>query len=183
MKNYQKMAEDYPSDLSSSDVGENIPMQVINHRPNSIPNNQIPNDNRYHRQPVMFPPSHPSHPSHPSIDYPARLPPPPPLNYNVPPYHPQNVTQQNMIPVRIPNYAHNESEPVMVVCPCCKERVVTEVVRTPGKATYAAALLICVITPILAWIPFCTKKKCKDVRHYCPSCGMKLGKKNGQICG
>lgn len=120
MKNYQKMNEDYPSDISS-EIGEVIPMQNLNQRPVSNTQNQVYAENIYNRQPpVIFPPSH-------SIEYPPRqiapqnrLPiPPPPNGYNVP-YNPQIIAQQNTIPVRIPNYAHNESEPVMIICPCCK---------------------------------------------------------------
>lgn len=110
--------------------------------------------------------------------------PPPPVYVPMPAqHHPQILTQPNMVPVRIPNYAHNISDPITIVCPCCREMVVTSVTRSSGKATYISAMLLCAINPMVAFIPFCAKKKCKDVRHYCPNCGMMVGKKKGEMCG
>ena len=180
------MVEDYPSDVGS-EAAEIIPMQTMNNPlPLQNPSNPPPFYNEYHpsnpmHYPPLPPPSNPSYSHHYPLP-PVHLPPLAPLQY--PPPHPQIIPHQNTLhPIRIPNYAHNISDPVTIVCPCCKEMVVTEVIRSSGKATYVSALLLCAINPLIAFIPFCAKKKCKDVRHYCPNCGMKVGKKKGEFCG
>ena len=57
--------------------------------------------------------------------------------------------------------------------------VITQVVRSSGKATYISALILCAIQPLLAFVPLCSKKRCKDVKHFCPNCGMNVGEKKG----
>lgn len=86
-------------------------------------------------------------------------------------------TVPQVYPTRFPNYAHETREPTQIVCPGCRELVVTRVVTKAGKAAYTSAIAIGIIIPILFWTPFCTKSKCRDFKHYCPSCGMKVGEK------
>eukprot|EP00795_Rhopilema_esculentum_P001284 gene1284-15670_t len=65
--------------------------------------------------------------------------------------------------------------PQPAFCPSCGSKGLTTVGHTNGKATILAAVVCCMICPLLIAVPFISTP-CKDVEHSCPKCGAAVGK-------
>ena len=74
-----------------------------------------------------------------------------------------------------PGIAQFSDFPVSMVCPHCRNQVVTVVSYEPGNLTWLACFGLFFFTLCCFWIPFCIKSM-KDVVHRCPRCGFVLGK-------
>ncbi|GIY80484.1 LITAF domain-containing protein [Caerostris extrusa] len=64
--------------------------------------------------------------------------------------------------------------PVQVTCGNCCRTIVTKTRTARGFCTYLAAYIVCIVCCPCVLIPLCSKE-CKDVHHFCPSCGTMLG--------
>ncbi|XP_055378405.1 lipopolysaccharide-induced tumor necrosis factor-alpha factor homolog [Condylostylus longicornis] len=61
-----------------------------------------------------------------------------------------------------------------VICPACRETIVTIIeYETSSKTHYAAIALCCFFWPI-AYLPYCIDS-CKNANHYCPNCESYIG--------
>ncbi|KAA0183479.1 Lipopolysaccharide-induced tumor necrosis factor-alpha factor, partial [Fasciolopsis buskii] len=69
-----------------------------------------------------------------------------------------------------------QTDPIRTTCPYCLKQVITKTEYQNGIFTYLCcaglAVLGCFFGCCL--IPFCLDP-CKDVVHYCPSCGQRIG--------
>ncbi|CAB3380884.1 Hypothetical predicted protein [Cloeon dipterum] len=61
------------------------------------------------------------------------------------------------------------------VCPCCNQRITTEVLYRPNSKTHLTATLLCVACCTISWLPY-TRNDCKEPHHFCPNCSAYLGK-------
>lgn len=66
------------------------------------------------------------------------------------------------------------SEPTSMVCPSCRERIVTKVRYEAGTKTHLFALLICLVFWPCVCVPYCVDS-CNNANHYCPNCGSFIG--------
>ncbi|XP_077512302.1 lipopolysaccharide-induced tumor necrosis factor-alpha factor homolog [Amblyomma americanum] len=66
--------------------------------------------------------------------------------------------------------------PVPVICPYCRQQIVTKIVHRPGFLTWmlcgSLAALGCILGCCL--VPFCINS-CQDIVHVCPHCSRTLG--------
>lgn len=95
---------------------------------------------------------------------------------------PQQVYVQPMMMApqpAVPTYANNRDFPTVINCPNCHERVTTTVNKTPGKTTFAWAIILGMACG-LCCVPFCIDS-CMDKIHYCPRCGAETGKKHARF--
>lgn len=61
-----------------------------------------------------------------------------------------------------------------VVCPSCRQNVLTRVSHEAGLLTFCASGALCFFFFPLFWLPCCVPG-CKDAVHYCPNCGAVVG--------
>ncbi|KAJ1742796.1 hypothetical protein LPJ68_001586 [Coemansia sp. RSA 1086] len=73
------------------------------------------------------------------------------------------------------SYIHNNKKAAIVVCPQCRQQVLTQVKCRPGARTVVAAAAMFAVYWPLAVIPFVAKPLKRKV-HMCPRCGHKIGK-------
>ncbi|KAJ2817871.1 hypothetical protein IWW50_006015, partial [Coemansia erecta] len=73
------------------------------------------------------------------------------------------------------SYVHNNKKSACLVCPQCKQHVLTQVKTRAGARTVVAAAAIFAVYWPLAFIPFVAKPLKRKV-HVCPRCGHKIGK-------
>uniref|UniRef100_A0A914UNP4 LITAF domain-containing protein n=1 Tax=Plectus sambesii TaxID=2011161 RepID=A0A914UNP4_9BILA len=66
--------------------------------------------------------------------------------------------------------------PIQTTCPKCQQHVVTRLNYKAGALTWICVIVILLVFFPLAWAPLCIDS-CKDVEHYCPSCGTHIGTK------
>ncbi|GAB0100189.1 hypothetical protein DMENIID0001_161930 [Sergentomyia squamirostris] len=66
-------------------------------------------------------------------------------------------------------------DPTVVVCPSCRQQIVTRLDYETSTRTHIMAALLCafVCWPC-AWIPY-VMDSCKNGNHYCPNCGCFIG--------
>ncbi|CAO3703304.1 unnamed protein product [Rhizopus stolonifer] len=60
------------------------------------------------------------------------------------------------------------------LCERCEKYVQTRVRYRNGSLVYLVSFILLLCTVVLCWIPFYVKYF-KDVAHYCPGCGKKIG--------
>ncbi|XP_059612795.1 lipopolysaccharide-induced tumor necrosis factor-alpha factor homolog [Phlebotomus argentipes] len=66
-------------------------------------------------------------------------------------------------------------DPSMIVCPSCRQQVITKLdYETSTKTHIMAALLCAFVCWPCAWIPY-VMDSCKNANHYCPNCGAFIG--------
>ncbi|KAF8569791.1 hypothetical protein P879_01729 [Paragonimus westermani] len=77
-------------------------------------------------------------------------------------------------------------QPTTAFCSKCYRNVTTNVQFSAGFVTWISCLIIFLCGGILGccFIPFFLKR-CKDVRHFCPHCGIQLGvyQRKCNVCG
>ncbi|KAJ2850761.1 hypothetical protein IWW36_001656 [Coemansia brasiliensis] len=73
------------------------------------------------------------------------------------------------------SYVHSNKKAAIVVCPQCRQQVLTQVKCRPGARTVVAAAAMFAVYWPLAVIPFVAKPLKRKV-HMCPRCGHKIGK-------
>ncbi|KAJ1848634.1 hypothetical protein LPJ70_000929, partial [Coemansia sp. RSA 2708] len=73
------------------------------------------------------------------------------------------------------SYVHNNKKAASLICPNCKQQVLTQVKTKPGARTVVAAAAIFAVYWPLAFIPFIAKPLKRKV-HVCPRCSHKIGK-------
>ncbi|CAO3662320.1 unnamed protein product [Umbelopsis ramanniana] len=64
---------------------------------------------------------------------------------------------------------------VEAYCPSCKKWVMTRIRYRSGAGVWLFSFVLLVLTIVFFWIPFYVKYF-KDVVHFCPSCGHKIGR-------
>ncbi|KAG8178670.1 hypothetical protein JTE90_025592 [Oedothorax gibbosus] len=64
--------------------------------------------------------------------------------------------------------------PMQVTCGNCQKTINTTTTEENGLLVWIAIIVILIVFFPLAWVPL-VSSSCKDVSHYCPSCGAKLG--------
>uniref|UniRef100_A0A0G4HWC8 LITAF domain-containing protein n=1 Tax=Chromera velia CCMP2878 TaxID=1169474 RepID=A0A0G4HWC8_9ALVE len=69
---------------------------------------------------------------------------------------------------------HLDDQPMHMICPQCKQRMVTNVTYEAGNTTWLACCLLGVFCFPFCCIPFCCDK-CKDCTHYCSACNVRIG--------
>ncbi|CAH1105517.1 unnamed protein product [Psylliodes chrysocephalus] len=73
-----------------------------------------------------------------------------------------------------PTYLIYSPDPQAIVCPYCRNRVITYVVNIPSVHTYIVSCLLCIIFCPLYWLPFvCASTQTRN--HFCPICRSFLG--------
>ncbi|KAI9275361.1 LITAF-like zinc ribbon domain-containing protein [Sporodiniella umbellata] len=72
------------------------------------------------------------------------------------------------------NHPHLPDFETQTVCEQCEKYVLTRIRYRNGSLVWLAALILLLTTVILCWLPFYVKYL-KDVAHYCPRCGQKIG--------
>uniref|UniRef100_A0A1L8E2T6 Putative membrane-associated motif in lps-induced tumor necrosis factor alpha factor n=1 Tax=Nyssomyia neivai TaxID=330878 RepID=A0A1L8E2T6_9DIPT len=66
-------------------------------------------------------------------------------------------------------------DPSTIICPSCRQQVITRLdYETTTKTHIMAALLCAFVCWPCAWIPY-VMDSCKNANHYCPSCGAFIG--------
>ena len=88
----------------------------------------------------------------------------------------QQAPQININPTRTITRAVNvESEPEIMICPFCNEKIETQVTTSINMKSILVAIVSCYVG--LALFQICNKKKvgCQDAEHKCPNCGYKIG--------
>jgi len=78
---------------------------------------------------------------------------------------------------RMPRKGALGDAPEMRLCKSCGQTGITNVQYKNGTLVWAAALVMfCFqIIPCWCWAPFCKCSGCKDVEHFCSSCGGRIG--------
>ncbi|KAG4076956.1 hypothetical protein HA402_015943 [Bradysia odoriphaga] len=109
----------------------------------------------------------------------------PPAGFYVPPQPPPayeagqtnyqfQPQQQHLVQhvITTPNVGPN---PCSILCPSCRQHVVTRMdYETSTKTHIMAGLLCAFICWPCAWIPY-VMDSCKNANHYCPNCGCFIG--------
>ncbi|KAI8355615.1 LITAF-like zinc ribbon domain-containing protein [Choanephora cucurbitarum] len=75
--------------------------------------------------------------------------------------------------IRMPNQ-HLPDFETQVFCPRCEKYVHTRLRYRNGAMVYLIAFVLLLCTVFLFWVPFYVKYF-KDVSHYCPGCGKRVG--------
>ncbi|OBZ84981.1 Lipopolysaccharide-induced tumor necrosis factor-alpha factor [Choanephora cucurbitarum] len=75
--------------------------------------------------------------------------------------------------IRMPNQ-HLPDFETQVFCPRCEKYVHTRLRYRNGAMVYLVAFVLLLCTVFLFWVPFYVKYF-KDVSHYCPGCGKRVG--------
>ncbi|XP_055837334.1 lipopolysaccharide-induced tumor necrosis factor-alpha factor homolog [Episyrphus balteatus] len=67
------------------------------------------------------------------------------------------------------------TEPSNVVCPTCRQQILTRVESKASTKTHLIALILCILgcCPCACCL-YCTKCA-RNVEHYCPSCNAFIG--------
>lgn len=65
-------------------------------------------------------------------------------------------------------------EPWNIVCPNCRQNVVTRMEVDVSSRTHLGALVLCLVFWPIFWIPY-VMDKCKDKNHYCSECDSYIG--------
>ncbi|XP_055686903.1 lipopolysaccharide-induced tumor necrosis factor-alpha factor homolog [Lutzomyia longipalpis] len=87
--------------------------------------------------------------------------------------HPQ--TTQPQVIHTIVNNPPVGPDPSTIVCPSCRQQVITRLdYETTTKTHIMAAILCAFVCWPCAWIPY-VMDSCKNANHYCPSCGAFIG--------
>ena len=64
--------------------------------------------------------------------------------------------------------------PQNIVCPTCKQNVMTQTIYNNGTLTWLLVVVLCLLCFVCAWVP-CVVDGCKDVTHQCPNCHNVVG--------
>jgi len=73
------------------------------------------------------------------------------------------------------------SRPVEITCPHCHRQMRTRTEEVIGMGTIIAMMIICFFFWPLFWLPL-VMPDCKQMDHYCPLCGAKVGEKPSSCC-
>ncbi|CAB3256675.1 unnamed protein product [Arctia plantaginis] len=80
-------------------------------------------------------------------------------------------------PIVVPVLVENKMgpKPAVIVCPSCREQIVTRVERKVTTKTHIFAGLLCFLGGLCCvWIPYFVGS-CQNADHYCPNCNTFIG--------
>ncbi|XP_025417548.1 lipopolysaccharide-induced tumor necrosis factor-alpha factor homolog [Sipha flava] len=120
----------------------------------------------------------------PHVSNAQNVPPPPPYS-ETPTIYPSNtpsfndyttMQQQHIVPAYI--IVSNPSlgpEPTQLICPVCRQQILTQINKTPTNEAYLCSMLAFVLgCAFFSCLPFCMES-CRKVTHTCPMCSSHIG--------
>ncbi|KAF8782932.1 Lipopolysaccharide-induced tumor necrosis like protein [Argiope bruennichi] len=88
--------------------------------------------------------------------------------------NPGYVTQQPNVTVVMPGNVLFGENPMQVTCGNCRRTVISTTRAENGSCTIVAVIILLIVFFPCMCVPLCSDS-CKDIHHYCPSCGARLG--------
>ncbi|PVZ99768.1 hypothetical protein BB558_004183 [Smittium angustum] len=101
-----------------------------------------------------------------------------PINQSVSQPIDQSVSQStDPVETVIPGISIDKAkrEPVNITCPNCHKNIVTRIKRVYGSKTLLWVIAMSLFNWRFMWVPLLFDSL-KNIKHLCPSCGIKLGK-------
>ncbi|KAI8330360.1 LITAF-like zinc ribbon domain-containing protein [Chlamydoabsidia padenii] len=68
----------------------------------------------------------------------------------------------------------------LVYCSVCEKWIESRLRYRNGAMVWLAAFVLLLCTIVFFWVPFYSKM-CKDVHHFCPTCGREIGRRQAAL--